>query len=49
MGRSFGGKPSDCPVTEQLSDRLVRLPFYNDLKEADQAQVVSAVKEFRGI
>ena len=44
MGRSFGGKPSDCPVTEQISDRLVRLPFYNDLKEADQAQVVSAIK-----
>jgi dTDP-4-amino-4,6-dideoxygalactose transaminase len=49
MGRSFGGKPGDCPVTEQISDRLVRLPFYNDLKEADQAQVVSAVKEFCGI
>ncbi len=48
MGRRFGGKPGDCPVTEQLSDRLVRLPFYNHLSEADLARVVSAVKDFSG-
>jgi dTDP-4-amino-4,6-dideoxygalactose transaminase len=46
MGRSFGGKPGDCPVTEDLSDRLVRLPFYNSLTEAEQARVAAAVKEF---
>ena len=46
MGRRFGAKQGDCPVTEQLSDRLVRLPFYNDLGEADQAFVVRAVTEF---
>jgi dTDP-4-amino-4,6-dideoxygalactose transaminase len=31
MGENFGGKIGDCPVTENISDRLVRLPFYNDL------------------
>ena len=31
MGKNFGGKIGDCPVTENISDRLVRLPFYNDL------------------
>ena len=31
MGKIFGGKIRDCPVTENISDRLVRLPFYNDL------------------
>jgi dTDP-4-amino-4,6-dideoxygalactose transaminase len=46
MGRRFGGKPGDCPVTEDVSDRLLRLPFYNDLAEADQACVVEAIKEF---
>ena len=46
MGREFGGKEGDCPVTEEVSDRLLRLPFYNDLTEADQARIVSAVKEF---
>jgi len=46
MGRQFGGKEGDCPVTEDLSDRLVRLPFYNELTEADQARVVEAITEF---
>ena len=47
MGRQFGGKKGDCPVTEEVSDRLVRLPFFNDLTEADQARVVAALKDFR--
>jgi dTDP-4-amino-4,6-dideoxygalactose transaminase len=47
MGRQFGGKKGDCPVTEEVSDRLVRLPFYNDLTEANQARVVAALKDFR--
>lgn len=46
MGRQFGGQEGDCPVTEDLSDRLLRLPFYNDLTEEDQAKVVAAIKEF---
>jgi dTDP-4-amino-4,6-dideoxygalactose transaminase len=47
MGRRFGGKSGDCPVTEQVSDRLVRLPFYNDLTEADQMRVLAGIKDFR--
>lgn len=46
MGRQFGGSASDCPVTEQVSDRLLRLPYYDDLTDADQARVVSAVRDF---
>ena len=49
MGKRFGGKEGDCPVTESVSDRLLRLPFYNDLTEADQARVVSAITAFAGI
>jgi dTDP-4-amino-4,6-dideoxygalactose transaminase len=48
MGRGFGGQPGDCPVTEDVSDRLLRLPFYNDLSEADQAEVIESVLQFRG-
>ena len=48
MGRRFGGRPGDCPVTEDVSNRLLRLPFYNDLSEADQAEVVARVREFHG-
>jgi dTDP-4-amino-4,6-dideoxygalactose transaminase len=49
MGRRFGGKEGDCPVTEDISDRVLRLPFYNSLTEDDQAGVVSAITEFDGV
>lgn len=48
MGRRLGGREGDCPVTESISDRLLRLPFYNELTEPDQARVVEAVAKFRG-
>ncbi len=47
MGRRFGGKQGDCPVTENASDRLLRLPFYNDLKETDQEYIVEKICSFR--
>jgi dTDP-4-amino-4,6-dideoxygalactose transaminase len=47
MGRQFGGKPGDCPVTEDVSDRLVRLPFYNDLTREDQDRVIDAILQVR--
>jgi dTDP-4-amino-4,6-dideoxygalactose transaminase len=46
MGKRFGGRPGDCPVTESVSDRLLRLPFYNDFSEADQARVIDAILNF---
>jgi dTDP-4-amino-4,6-dideoxygalactose transaminase len=47
MGVRFGGKPGDCPVTEQISDRLLRLPFFNDLSDAELDRVLEGVKGFR--
>lgn len=47
MGKEFGGKEGDCPVTENVSDRLLRLPFYNDLDETDLSTVVSAIRQFK--
>jgi dTDP-4-amino-4,6-dideoxygalactose transaminase len=35
-----------CPVTESVSDRLVRLPFYNTLGPEDQDTVIAAVRSF---
>jgi dTDP-4-amino-4,6-dideoxygalactose transaminase len=46
VGRGFGGREGDCPVTEYVSDRLLRLPFYNDLKEADQEYIVEKIYSF---
>ncbi len=47
MGRSFGGKEGDCPVTERVSDQLIRLPFHNALTGAEQEQVIEAIQEFK--
>jgi len=45
-GRKFAARASKCPVTEDVSERLLRLPFYNDLGESDQETVTAAVKSF---
>ena len=46
MGQRFGSKPGDCPVTEDISDRLLRLPFYSGLTEEDQSRVVETIYKF---
>jgi len=46
MGQKFGGRPGACPVTEDVSARLLRLPFYNTLSEFEQERVVAALLEF---
>ena len=46
MGQSFGGRPGDCPVTERVSDQLVRLPFHNALTSAEQEQVIDLLQQF---
>src|SRR5690606_18392302 len=46
VGLSFGYQHGDLPVTEQLSERLVRLPFYYDLSEQDQLDVVNHIQKF---
>lgn len=47
MGMSFGGKEGDCPVTEMMSDRLVRLPFYSGITTDDLQRVVKAATAFK--
>ena len=34
------------PVVASRCDRVIRLPFYNELSEDDQARVVAAVLDF---
>jgi dTDP-4-amino-4,6-dideoxygalactose transaminase len=48
MGQKWGYREGDCPVTEDVSDRLLRLPFHNKLSEADQARVIDALTAFDG-
>jgi dTDP-4-amino-4,6-dideoxygalactose transaminase len=47
MGARFGARVGDCPVSESVSDRLLRLPFYNNLSEADQDRVIEAMLAWR--
>jgi len=47
MGGRWGGRAGDCPVTESVSERLVRLPFYTSLSQEDQERVIEAVRSVR--
>ena len=44
MGRKFGGKEGDCPVTEDISERLLRLPFFYSLTDNEQNSVIKLIK-----
>ena len=46
MGKKYGGESGNLPVTEELSARLLRLPFYADITKDDQARVVRSISEF---
>lgn len=48
MGRQFGGREGQCPVAEDAADRLLRLPFYTSMTEAQQSEVIDAVTAFGG-
>ena len=43
--RRWGGRKGDCPVTEDLSDRLLRLPFFS-MTDDQQSTVIAALHEF---
>lgn len=43
MGVKFGYKAGDCPVTEDISDRLVRLPLFYNMTDDEQTRVVEEI------
>lgn len=42
-GRRFAARATACPVSTDVSRRLVRLPFFNTLTEAEVARVAEAL------
>jgi dTDP-4-amino-4,6-dideoxygalactose transaminase len=46
-GKKFAARTAKCPVTEDVSERLLRLPFYTDLKESEQDSVIDSVKDLQ--
>lgn len=47
MGRNFGGRLGDCPVTEEVSGNLLRLPFYTNLTNTEQSYVIEKINQYR--
>ena len=47
MGLRWGYRAGDLPVTERVSDRLLRLPLFNDLGARDLDRIVAAVLAWR--
>lgn len=46
MGKRFGYRDGDLPQTENLSARLLRLPFYAGITHDEQTQVAGCMSEF---
>jgi dTDP-4-amino-4,6-dideoxygalactose transaminase len=44
MGQRFGAKIGDCPISELAGQRLVRLPFFTGMSDAEHARVIDAVR-----
>ena len=45
-GRTLGYTDGQLPVTESASERLVRLPLFNDMREDEMQRVIEAVGAF---
>jgi len=43
MGKKICKTPMDCSVTSDIADRLVRLPFFNDITNSELAKVIDVV------
>jgi dTDP-4-amino-4,6-dideoxygalactose transaminase len=46
MGQRLGGRPGDCPVSEDIANRLIRLPLFTGLKDDEQASVIEHIHDF---
>ena len=46
VGLALGYHKGDFPVTESVSQRLLRLPIYPSLTAAEQSEVIDTLKEF---
>lgn len=46
IGRRLGFRPGMMPVTESISQRIVRLPLYYDLTTEDQDYIIDHIKRF---
>lgn len=48
MGKALGYRQGDLPVTEDLSERVLRLPLYYEMTQDEQHEVVAGLEGFFG-
>ncbi len=46
MGIKYGGYKGQCPVTEDMANRIVRLPIFYDLSDNEQQYIIDVVKKY---
>jgi dTDP-4-amino-4,6-dideoxygalactose transaminase len=46
IGESLGYRKGQLPVTESVSSRLLRLPFYYEIRREEQEEVVRLIEKF---
>ena len=46
VGRHLGGQSGQCPVSEEASETLVRLPLHLGMSDTDVDQVIASVMQF---
>ena len=49
MGKKLGYKMGDFPITESISARLLRLPLYPDITEAELSYVTGNIYKALGL
>jgi dTDP-4-amino-4,6-dideoxygalactose transaminase len=45
-GQQHAVRAGECPVTDWVSDRVVRLPLFNDLTETELERIIAAIHSF---
>jgi dTDP-4-amino-4,6-dideoxygalactose transaminase len=45
-GKRIGKTPFALPITEEAADRLLRLPVYFEIEEAEMRRVIEAIEDF---
>lgn len=46
QGKEYGYQKGDCPIAEDVCSRLIRFPFYNDLKDEDMDYIIKSITSF---
>lgn len=45
-GKKFSARAAECPVADDISSRILRLPFYNDMTRDEQSRVISGLMSY---